>query len=78
MAVQPARKIARLAGVGCGPAVRLEDVAAEAGPGTARVAADPGRGGRRGVLLAVAGYVLGTYAGLACMMMLKWIAHGGL
>jgi hypothetical protein len=29
MAVQPARKIARLAGVGCGPAVRLEDVAAE-------------------------------------------------
>ncbi|UCE60633.1 MAG: DUF819 family protein [Phycisphaerales bacterium] len=30
-----------------------------------------------GVLLAVAGYVLGTYAGLACMMMLKWIALGG-
>ena len=28
-----------------------------------------------GVLLAVAGYVLGTYAGLLCMTLLKWIAH---
>lgn len=27
-----------------------------------------------GVLLAVAGYVLGTYAGLVCMHMLKWVA----
>ncbi len=30
-----------------------------------------------GVLLAVAGYVLGTYAGLLCMTMLKWVAHAG-
>ncbi|MHC4697687.1 MAG: DUF819 family protein [Planctomycetota bacterium] len=28
-----------------------------------------------GVLLAVAGYVLGTYAGLLCMTMLKWVAQ---
>lgn len=27
-----------------------------------------------GVLLAVAGYVLGTYAGLLCMVLLKWVA----
>lgn len=27
-----------------------------------------------GVLLAVAGYVLGTYAGLLCMALLKWVA----
>lgn len=27
-----------------------------------------------GVLLAVAGYVLGTYAGLVCMALLKWVA----
>jgi uncharacterized membrane protein len=30
-----------------------------------------------GALLAVAGYVLGTYAGLVCMHMLKWAAHAG-
>ncbi len=30
-----------------------------------------------GALLAVAGYVLGTYAGLVCMAMLKWVAQGG-
>ncbi len=30
-----------------------------------------------GVLLAVAGYVLGTYAGLLCMTMLKWVANSG-
>lgn len=29
-----------------------------------------------GVLLAVAGYVLGTYAGLLCAAMLKWVAQG--
>ncbi len=29
-----------------------------------------------GVLLAVAGYVLGTYAGLACMFMLRLVANG--
>jgi len=29
-----------------------------------------------GALLAVAGYVLGTYAGLVCMTMLKWVAGG--
>ncbi len=28
-----------------------------------------------GALLAVGGYVLGTYAGLLCMYMLKWAAH---
>jgi len=28
-----------------------------------------------GALLAVAGYVLGTYAGLVCMQLLKWIAQ---
>jgi uncharacterized membrane protein len=28
-----------------------------------------------GVLLAVAGYVLGTYAGLVCMYMLQWVAQ---
>ena len=27
-----------------------------------------------GALLAVAGYVLGTYAGLICMHLLKWVA----
>lgn len=27
-----------------------------------------------GVLLAVAGYVLGTYAGIVCMQLLKWVA----
>ena len=30
-----------------------------------------------GALLAVAGYVLGTYAGLVCMHMLKSVAHAG-
>jgi len=30
-----------------------------------------------GALLAVAGYVLGTYAGLVCMHMLKAVAHAG-
>lgn len=30
-----------------------------------------------GALLAVAGYVLGTYAGLVCMSMLKWVAQTG-
>lgn len=30
-----------------------------------------------GVLLAIAGYVLGTYAGLICMHMLKWVAVAG-
>jgi len=30
-----------------------------------------------GALLAVAGYVLGTYAGLICMSMLKWVAQTG-
>ena len=30
-----------------------------------------------GALLAVAGYVLGTYAGLLCMAMLKAVAHAG-
>jgi uncharacterized membrane protein len=30
-----------------------------------------------GVLLAVAGYVLGTYAGLLCATMLKWVAGTG-
>ena len=30
-----------------------------------------------GALLAVAGYVLGTYAGLVCMQMLKWVAEAG-
>ncbi|MHC5024836.1 MAG: DUF819 family protein [Planctomycetota bacterium] len=30
-----------------------------------------------GVLLAVAGYVLGTYAGLACMWLLRLVAAGG-
>lgn len=30
-----------------------------------------------GALLAVAGYVLGTYAGLVCMVMLKWVAGVG-
>lgn len=30
-----------------------------------------------GALLAVAGYVLGTYAGLVCMQMLKWVAGAG-
>ena len=30
-----------------------------------------------GVLLAVAGYVLGTYAGLACMFLLKLVAGAG-
>ncbi len=30
-----------------------------------------------GVLLAIAGYVLGTYAGLVCMWMLKWVAGAG-
>ena len=30
-----------------------------------------------GALLAVAGYVLGTYAGLICMHMLKAVAHAG-
>ena len=29
-----------------------------------------------GVLLAIAGYVLGTYAGIICMQMLKWVAMG--
>jgi len=28
-----------------------------------------------GALLAVAGYVLGTYGGLVCMQLLKWVAH---
>lgn len=30
-----------------------------------------------GALLAVAGYVLGTYAGLICMHLLKWVARAG-
>jgi len=30
-----------------------------------------------GALLAVAGYVLGTYAGLVCMHLLKWVAGAG-
>ena len=30
-----------------------------------------------GALLAVAGYVLGTYAGLVCMWLLKWVAGAG-
>ncbi len=30
-----------------------------------------------GALLAVAGYVLGTYAGFICMQMLKWVAGAG-
>jgi uncharacterized membrane protein len=30
-----------------------------------------------GALLAVGGYVLGTYAGLICMYLLKWAAHAG-
>ena len=30
-----------------------------------------------GALLAIAGYVLGTYAGLLCMYMLKWVAAPG-
>ncbi len=30
-----------------------------------------------GALLAVAGYVLGTYAGFVCMQMLKWVAAAG-
>ncbi len=30
-----------------------------------------------GALLAVAGYVLGTYAGLICMHLLKWVAGAG-
>jgi len=30
-----------------------------------------------GVLLAVAGYVLGTYAGLMCLQLLKWVAGAG-
>ncbi|HUU96480.1 MAG TPA: DUF819 family protein [Phycisphaerae bacterium] len=30
-----------------------------------------------GALLAVGGYVLGTYAGLVCMQMLKAVAHAG-
>lgn len=29
-----------------------------------------------GVLLAIAGYVLGTYAGIICMHLLKWVAVG--